>query len=273
LAAVGTERLGVWDLESRSPGALTTSAPETRVAFAANGDLFADRLGGGFRWAVSPATKDLAPPGLRPLALNLPAGFGSLGIISNGVVLTGSRGSAVVKIEDVGGGPRDWQPTERGYNGASPDGRWFAVFRPYTPRLFVHRLPGLQRVAILTNASNIRHFQFSPAKDEVTVTCQLGVEFWNTTTWQRTRAVTNLNHQLYSADGQTMWLTQQYRAGGLHDARTLELLMPLPIGTYPLAVSPDGRRLAVSVDLRRLQVWDLEEVRKQLGELGLDWRE
>jgi hypothetical protein len=258
-------------LESGGPGALTTSAPETRVAFAANGYLFADRLGGGFRWAVSPATKDLAPPGLLPLALNLPAGFGSLGIISNGVVLTGSRGSAVVKTGDVGGGARDWLPTEWGYNGASPDGRWFAVFRPYTPRLFVHRLPGLQRVAILTNASNIRHFQFSPAKDEVSVTCQLGVEFWNTTTWQRTRAVTNLNHQLYSADGQTMWLTQQYRAGGLHDARTLELLMPLPIGTYPLAVSPDGRRLAVSVDLRRLQVWDLEEVRGQLRDLGLDW--
>jgi hypothetical protein len=70
-----------------------------------------------------------------------------------------------------------------------------------------------------------------------------------------------------------MWLTQDYRAGGLHDARTLELLLPLPIGTYPLAVSPDGRLLAVSVGLRRLQVWDLEEVRRQLGQLGLDWQE
>ena len=70
-----------------------------------------------------------------------------------------------------------------------------------------------------------------------------------------------------------MWLTQEFRAGGLHDARTLEELMPLPVGTYPLAVSPDGRHLAVSVDLRRLQVWDLKEVRKQLGELGLDWRD
>jgi hypothetical protein len=68
-----------------------------------------------------------------------------------------------------------------------------------------------------------------------------------------------------------MWLTQQFRAGGLHDARTLELLMPLPIGTYPLAVSPDGRHLAVSVDLRRLQVWDVTEVRRQLRSLGLDW--
>jgi hypothetical protein len=53
----------------------------------------------------------------------------------------------------------------------------------------------------------------------------------------------------------------------------LELLLPLPLGTYPLAVSPDDRYLAVSVDLRRLQVWDLVEVRRQLAEFGLDWRD
>jgi hypothetical protein len=41
--------------------------------------------------------------------------------------------------------------------------------------------------------------------------------------------------------------------------------------TIPLAISPDGRHLAVSVDLRRMQVWDLAEVRERLGELGLDW--
>jgi len=270
LAAAGTKRIGVWNLQHSGPGALAPSTLETRVAFAASGELFADRLRSGFRWRVSPATNTSAPPDLLPLALALPEGFASLGIVANGVALTGSRGSAVVKAEDVGSVSRDWQPTEWGYNGVSPEGRWFAVFRPYTPYLFVHRLPGLQRVTILTNASNIRSFQFSPTGDELAVSCRLGVEFWNTTTWQRTRAVTDLNNQLYSADGQTMWLTQQYRAGGLHDARTLELLMPLPIGTYPLAVSPDGRRLAVSVDLRRLQVWDLEEVRGQLRDLGLD---
>ena len=49
--------------------------------------------------------------------------------------------------------------------------------------------------------------------------------------------------------------------------------MPLPLGTYPLAVSPDGQHLAVSVDLRRLQVWDLKEARAQLAQLGLDWRD
>jgi hypothetical protein len=38
-----------------------------------------------------------------------------------------------------------------------------------------------------------------------------------------------------------------------------------------LALSPDGRFLAVNVDSRRLQVWDVTEVRRQLRRLGLDW--
>jgi len=37
-------------------------------------------------------------------------------------------------------------------------------------------------------------------------------------------------------------------------------------------VGPDGRHLAVSVNLRRVQVWDLAEVRLRLREVGLDWQ-
>jgi len=273
LAAAGSERIGVWDLQNGGPGALTTNAWETRVAFAANGELFADYLGGAFRWQVLPATNALSAIELLPRKLALPTEFRSLAIVSNAVVLTGVRGSVVTEVGESDKVAGNLRPTEWGYNGISPDGRWFAVFRPYTPHLFIHSLPELKRVAILTNASNVGSFQFSPSGSELAVPCRSGVEFWNTATWQRTRAVTNLNNQLYSADGRTMWLTQEYRAGGLYDARTLELLLPLPIGTYPLAVSPDGRRLAVSMNLRRLQVWDLAEVRQQLAKLGLSWQD
>jgi WD40 repeat protein len=272
LAAAGTERLGVWDLESGGPGGLATKAWGTRVCFSANGELFASRPGGCFRWRVAPGVTLGSPPELVPLELAVPEGFVSLSVASNAVVLTGARGSAVIGNDELGAGRRDWKRTAAGLNGVSPDGRWLALFRSFTPYLFVHRLPDLERVAILTNASNIRSFQFSPAGDELAVSCRLGVELWSTGTWQRTRTITNLNNQFYSAHGQTMWLTQELRTSGLHDAHTLELLLPLPVGTFPLAVSPDGRRLAVSVDLRRLQVWDLVEVRQQLAQLGLDWQ-
>jgi fructose-1,6-bisphosphatase/inositol monophosphatase family enzyme len=39
----------------------------------------------------------------------------------------------------------------------------------------------------------------------------------------------------------------------------------------PLAVSADGRYLAVSVEAQRLQVWDLAALREQFRALGLDW--
>ena len=90
-------------------------------------------------------------------------------------------------------------------------------------------------------------------------------------TWQRTRYLTNFTSFLYSPDARTFWLSKDWRTAGLHDARTSESLLPLPPNTVPLALSPDGRHLAVSVDLRRVQVWDLAEVRRRLRELGMEW--
>ena len=62
-----------------------------------------------------------------------------------------------------------------------------------------------------------------------------------------------------------------YSAAGLYDARTTEPLLPLPPNTRPLALSPDGRHLATSVNSRRVQLWDLREARNQLRAIGLDW--
>jgi hypothetical protein len=68
-----------------------------------------------------------------------------------------------------------------------------------------------------------------------------------------------------------VWLTRDQRTAGLYEARTLKPLLMLPIGTLPLALSADGRRLAVSVDMRRLQVWDVPALRAELAKLGLNW--
>jgi len=53
----------------------------------------------------------------------------------------------------------------------------------------------------------------------------------------------------------------------------MEPLLLLPADMVPLAVSPDGNRIAVSVEGRRLQVWDMMELRRQFRELGMDWAE
>jgi hypothetical protein len=76
---------------------------------------------------------------------------------------------------------------------------------------------------------------------------------------------------IFAPDGEAVWISSDARHAALYRVRDLKTLLPLPAETLPLAVSPDGRYLAVSVESRRLQLWDLEEVQKELRGLGLDW--
>jgi hypothetical protein len=186
--------------------------------------------------------------------------------------MTGSNGSQLLAPEELETGKGQWARTYPGINGVSPDGRWLAIYRPFTPELYVYRLPELVRVAKLTHPALIGDFEFSPLGDEVTISsARAGIEFWSTTTWTRTRALTNFIRILYAPDPRALWLTKDLRTAGLYDAHTLEPRLLLPTRMRPLAVSPDGRHLAVSVDARRLQVLDLVEVRERFRELGLDW--
>lgn len=267
----------VWDMTVDGPGVVVNEAGNTRLAFAPNSELFASRdellpsrSGECFRWRVHPGTNG-APPALERLAMSKPAGFVSLSLVSNGMVLTSTNGSKLAGFDQLATGEGAWKTTADGLSGASPDGRWLAMYRSFSPYLYVYRLPGFERVAKLTNEARISQFEFSPRSDEVAVSSRGGVEFWSTTTWQRTRHLTNFTGILYSPDARTLWHYTRFRASGLHDARTAEPLLPLPAGTVPLAISRDGRHLAVSVDARRMQVWDLAEVRRQLRAIGLDW--
>jgi hypothetical protein len=187
-------------------------------------------------------------------------------------VITSSKGSQILGPEEIATGSGRWAPTSPGINGVSPDGRWLGIFRPFGTSLYVYRLPDLEQVAKLTQP--IGDFQFSPLGNEVAITSSRAGSlsaFWNTTTWERTRALTNFIRVLYTPDARTLWLTKDQRNAGLYDARTLEPLLLLPTGVLPLALSADAQRLAVSVDAQRLQMWDLAQVRTRLSELGLDW--
>jgi WD40 repeat protein len=270
LAASGAERLAVWDLHGRAPATMVTNARETRLAFASNGELFANRRGAAFRWEITSTTAE-ATLALKPLPLTVPEKLISLSLVSNGIALTALSGSMLIQLDSPSRAPREWRPTIGGLNGASPDGRWLAMYRSFTARLFVYGLPEIDPAATLNVSSPIHSFQFSPRNDELAVACRDQVEFWSTTTWQLKHVITNHNHVLYSPDGPTMWLSSDFRGACLYDTRTASPLLPLPAGTFPLALSPDGGILAVSVDGRRLQLWNLAEARAQLARLNLDW--
>jgi WD40 repeat protein len=212
-------------------------------------------------------------PVLERLAMSKPAGFVSLCLVSNGVVLTSTNGSKLTGFDGRAPDKDVWKTTAGGLNSVSRDEQWLGMYRSFSPQLYVYRLPGFERVAKITNEARISLFEFSPESDEIAIASRGGVEFWSTRSWQRTRHLTNFTGVLYSPDTRTLWLYTKFRAAGLHDARTAEPLLPLPAGTLPLALTSDGRYLAVSVDQRHMQVWDLAEVRKQLRHIGLDWRD
>jgi len=197
----------------------------------------------------------------------------SLCSASNAVALTSYKGTWLVSLDKFTSGESRWLPTADGINGVSPDSRWLGIFASSSNVLHVYRLPGLQAVAHLTNESGIKSFEFSQQGNEVAVTINDRVKIWNTATWQLAGELTNFIGLLFAPRERGWWLTSDFRSAGLYDSRTREPLLPLPTGMLPLAVSPDGRYLAVSVDARRLQVWDLIEVRRKFRELGIDWQD
>jgi WD40 repeat protein len=279
LAASSDEWMGVWDLTSNGRGAFDRDAAGARPFWTPDGkELFGTggRNSACYRWRIQPATNALAAPVMEGLPVYTPERFNSFCVASNLVAWTSARGTRLGSLEDVAREEGPWVPTARGVNGISPDGRWLAIYGGFSRFLSVYRLPELEPVATLTNQARIAGFSFSPLGDELAIAGHGQTQFWSTKNWERTRAATNfigLSYfgTLFQSDGRAMWLAKNLGTAGLHDAQTFEPLLPLPTGMFPIALSPDGRRLAVSVDARRLQVWDLAEVRQQLRRWGLDW--
>src|SRR6185503_21018826 len=231
---------------------------------------------GAHRWQVRPTIAPGGTPSLERLPLRRPAGDESLCMVSNLVAWTGTRGT---QFTTSGADPSEtgqWVRTARGINGLSPDGRWLGIYGSDTRSLHVYRMPDLARVTVVTNRTRISGFTFSPSGRELVVVSRGQMEIRSTTTWEHLREMTNVLGisyvgTLYQPDERALRLASNQRAAGLYDARTFQELLPLPDGTLPMALSADGRHLAVSVDARRLQIWDLASMRTHLRKLGLDW--
>jgi WD40 repeat protein len=275
LAATADKRLGLWDLSGGGGTALSEEGVGAECFFTSDGaELFGSLSRDGetdcLRWRITHSMEGNAPS-LERIAFKKPEGFTFLSVHSNSVVLTGTKGSQLLDLKAREARPEGWAQTSPGLSGASPDGRWLAIYEPFGMTLYVYRLPDLVRVAQLPHPASIGDFKFSPHGNELAICSRARVELWSTRTWEQTRALTNFSRILYTPDQNAVWLTKNMRTGGLYNARTLEPLLLLPGNTFPLALSPDGQRLAVSVDTRRLQVWELPALRAHFRDLGLDW--
>jgi WD40 repeat protein len=271
LAAAGLQRLGAWDLTQPGPGTLAEAGADSRLYFADNDQLFACHDQTAFRWRPGRAVQAGTAPSLESLPLPAPNGLTSLCVVSNRIIWTTSGGSRVSGLKPAEASDGNWTATPPGINGASPDGRWLAVYQPFTPRLYVYQLPDLELARTITNTENIGGFAFSPSGDQLAVMSSHWVRFWRTSDWIPLREIDHCHDILFCPQEPMAWLTRDYSEAGLYDLRTMALLLPLPTGWLPLALSQDGRRLAASIDSQRVQVWDLERLRDEIRALGLDW--
>lgn len=277
LAASAARGLGVWNVTTNHPGVTVAEAYSAYPSFASDGtELLASRVIGNdvasFRWHLQ--APGISPsPGLEPLPLFQPNGFRFFSRHSNDVAITSSRGSQWLPARQLETPPARWIPTAVGLNQVSPDGRWLAINAPWSAVVQVYRLPELSSVAKLTHLGNVAEFVFSPDGEQLALASSRGVQLWQTRDWRLARTLPDFTGVLFQPDSDLIWLMKGFHTAGLYEADTLELLLPLPNGMHPLALSPEGNQLAISADLRRLQLWDLQGVRQKLRELGMDWAE
>jgi WD40 repeat protein len=274
--ASGRKQLGLWNwLHDATPKVITGPEGATPFFTADSSDLFAYGNNAIGRWHLSASTNANIPVQLDPLPVSKSRRLYSALLCSNDLVLVGQGGVEVVALTNAAKGHGRLTDGPAGDACVSPDNRFLALSRTSEPQVWIDSMPTMGWQHIITTRTDVMNLAFASRSDELAVATRIGVEFYDTTTWQRTRLLPmptdRYANLIFAPDGRSLWVVSDSRTSALYDRRTLEVLLPLPGGTLPLAVSPDGRNLAVSVDARRLQVWDLVDLRRQFRDLGVDW--
>jgi WD40 repeat protein/serine/threonine protein kinase len=265
----------VWDLQNPSPAAVIKHDKVRIPVFAPSGDeLYVYREALLTRWRLERGN-DHEPPRIRPLPVISPPGLLTVGFLDHHLIATGQTGTHLVPLNHPQQDTLHHIMKAAGWSLVSPDQQWLAVSAAQNRDIQVLRLPALEAVASLRLRSRFWTLAFAPHGKELVVGTPMGLEFFDTTTWQRTRELALPSERqskvLYAPDGRTFWHVSDGRTASLRDTQTLEPLLPLPEETLPLALSADGRKLAVSVNGTSVQILDLPAIRLSLKELGADW--
>lgn len=276
ISAGGRERLGLWDLSQESPAAVSLEVRGSTPFFSPDSaELFAFWNDGFSRWHI--LSEGSAIPTLNPLPLFKPARIYSAGFAGETLVIGMPDGLMPLPTANIAAGPGKLLNVGYAEGQISPDGKWIALRKANQGYVVVLAVEPWRHLKDLECDAHVAAAAFSPGSDELVIATLSSVAFVDTATWKENRrfpVTLDRNARLvFPPDGRSFWLVQGARNAVLRDSRTFEPRLPLPVGMAPLAISPDGHHLVISVDARRLQVWDLAQVRAQLRELGLDWEE
>lgn len=214
---------------------------------------------------------------MSPLPVAAQPGLTGAGLAGDELVLTAADGVRLIARTNLASGEGRLVRIPSGQGTVSPDGRWLAMTYSFSPWVTVYHLPDVELASHLETSRFVAGVWFAPAGDELAVINRGGLEQWDTATWRLRRRQPGFpvsdSYVLYTPDGSGIWRLTSFRDTALCSRKTLEPILPLPSNVIPLALSSDGRQLAVSVDDQRVQVWDLGELREHFRKLGLDWEE
>ena len=276
LVVTGRRQVGMWDWTRGIVPALQSGPQFPSIPFFTpdNSRLFVYWNDGIACWDLIPGISDGRPVQLGPRPVNKTRRLFSAFVCSDDVVLTGAGGVDFLPLANTAGTSRFFS-TPNGLGCVSSDHRYVALRYPSRLWVRIFRAPDMTQMRKIDTGSEVVNFAFTPRGDQLAVATRTGVDFYDSIAWQRTRSVPmrmdTYAKLIFAPDGETVWICNDARSAALYRVRDLKILLPLPVDTLPLAISPDARYLAVSVESRRLQLWDLEEVRKELRDLGLDW--
>jgi serine/threonine protein kinase/WD40 repeat protein len=247
LLTFGVSGLRIWPLAGR-PG---TAGPHLQIGPARQADVPPTgtnahaRWGGGGRFIVANNLNDHQAVLLDPATLSErrrfarhPGLYFCDASFDGRWAATSSWNGSNVKVYDTASGALAWElPCGRAVVGFSPRGSWLVTSLPQEYRLW-HAGSWQPGITVRNEWADPRTFGFT--RDDLLVAVNRG----------------------------QLILLVDSESG--RELATLEPPPEFPRGFSRLSFSPDGSRLALSID-REILVWDLRLIRAQLATMGLDW--
>jgi WD40 repeat protein len=297
LAAAGDEGVRLWDPRTGKERTHLPVAPAETVLFHPDGTRLITNGEGGLRcWTLrsDPGAADdglpLGPPRLLEGPTNTYRhrrgccwcpGERSLAVIANQ-----DERLVVVQPFEISCEPLEFKgrPAECTSVAVSPDGRWLAASASSDCGIKVWELATGQWVKDLTGSRpqpTRASVLFSPDGKWLVAGGQDEYRFWRAGSWEpglvisRSHLENRYGRMAFTRDGKVLaiaWLRNLVRLIDMSDGKDLATLTsPDPQAITKICFSPDEKQLAVATDNDVIHLWDLQELRAQLSELGLDW--
>jgi len=281
LAAPAIDGFAVWDLAQPGPAIVNTEAGIGNLYFGPEpGELLTASDRRLYRWRLAPAVESNSPPTLKALPAFAPRGRVDAAYWlsrERAVLLADADGLRLVSCTN--------SPDQAGvgvkaaifHHALAGDERRFAAAPQHGSIVRVFRVPQLTTEAWITNGAAVRALAFAPDGRTLAILTATNLCLWDIASSRRTLSrhleADRFANLQFGSDERFLMVVESIRSGALLDARTLEPLLPLPTWTHPMALSADNQYLAVNVEGRRVQVWDLPALRVRLRSLGVDWKD